>query len=229
MLRPAAHILALQIYHTAPIMQIMPRVWWLWMHSVKPHLTLPRKSFQNWIKASSYLDQPTDQLTSYRVLRTLLCQKILQTQTKRPKYLKPEASLNVSTFIQSIFAFPKVHKPLRAVDALSWIWSLLSCTGFVCVCSLWLIEYNFVHLQIRSNAECIVGQYFIPGSTPLTLAHNQTLFHTAHCSLWKHNAVWKCTTHIVNLIHFKLLDSLFFLYCLHDLFCTNYNAIHTTL
>ena len=52
----------------------------------------------------------------------------------------------------------------------------------LCVCSLWLIEYNFVHLQIRSNAECIVGQYFIPGSTPLTLAHNQTLFHTAHCS-----------------------------------------------
>ena len=43
------------------IMQIMPRVWWLWMHSMKPPrpLTLARKSFHNWIQASSYLDQPT--------------------------------------------------------------------------------------------------------------------------------------------------------------------------
>ena len=223
MLRPAAHILALQIYHTVPIMQIMPRVWWLWMHSVKaPHLA---EKILSELDQGKFIFGPTDQLTSYRVLRTLLCQKILQTQTKRPKYLKPEASLNVSTFIQSIFAFPKVHKPLGAVDALSWIWSLLSCTGFVCVCSLWLIEYNFVHLQIRSNAECIVGQYFIPGSTPLTLAHNQTLFHTAHCS----QRSMKMHHVNMNLIHFKLLDSLFFLYCLHDFFCTNYNAIHTTL
>ena len=84
---------------------------------------------------------------------------------------------------------------LRAVDALSWIWSLLSCTGFVCVCSLWLIEYNFVHLQIRSNAECIVGQYFIPGSTPLTLAHNQTLFHTAYCSHTEQHTAHCSTQH----------------------------------
>ena len=137
-----------------------------------------------------------------------------------------------STFIQSIFAFPKVHKPLRAVDALSWIWSLLSCTGFVCVCSLWLIEYNFVHLQIRSNAECIVGQYFIPGSTPLTLAHNQTLFHTAHCSLWKHPTQrgmkmhhTYCEPHTFQTSRFTFLFILPAWLLLHKLQCNPHNFV----